>query len=137
MEKQIGLWIDHKKAVIVTLEDGREEVRQIQSDLESHSRFRGGARTKTAYSPQFFTAETQVDRRFNEHLNKYYKQVIAAIADARSLFVFGAGEAKFELEKRLKSGKGNARTIRVENADKLTERQIAARVRRYFKSAPA
>ena len=136
MEKQIGLWIDHKKAVIVILEDGREEVRQIQSNLERHSRFHGGARTKAAYSPQFFTAETQVDRRFSEHLNKYYKQVISAIEDARSLLVFGAGEAKYELEKRLKSGKGHLRRIHVESADKLTERQIAARVRRYFKSAP-
>lgn len=132
MEKQIGLWIDHKKAVIVVLEDKKQEVTQIQSNLEKHTRFRGGARAKAAYSPQFFTAETQVDRRFNEHLNKYYQQVISAVDGACSLFVFGCGEAKYEFEKRLRSEKKTAMEIHVETADKMTEREVAAKVRRYF-----
>jgi len=132
MEKQIGLWIDHKKAVIVILEDDKEEVKQIQSDMEKHARFRGGARTKAAYSPNFFTAETQVDRRFNEHLNKYYSQIISQVTGAKSLFVFGSGEAKHEFEKRLKSGKRRIPKLHVENADKMTDRQVAAKVRKYF-----
>lgn len=132
MEKQIGLWIDHKKAVIVILEDEKEEVRQIESNLEKHVRFKGGARGKTAYSPQFFTAETQEDRRYQEHLNKYYQQVIEAIDAAGSLLVFGAGEAKHELKKRLVHEKKHIKEIHVEAADKMTERQIAAKVRKYF-----
>jgi hypothetical protein len=132
MEKQIGLWIDHKKAVLVIFEDEKEEVKQIESNMEKHVRFRGGARSKAAYSPNFFKAETQLDRRFNEHLNKYYSQVISAIDGASSLFVFGSGEAKHELEKRLKSGKRHTPTIHVETADKMTDRQVAAKVRKYF-----
>jgi len=133
MEKQIGLWIDHKKAVIVILEDEKEEVKQIQSNMEKHVRFRGGARTKAAYSPNFFPAETQVDRRFNEHLHKYYIQIISEVSGADSLFVFGSGEAKHEFEKRLKSEKRRIPTLRVESADKMTDRQIAAKVRKYFR----
>lgn len=132
MEKQIGLWIDHKQAVIVILEGKKEELRKIESNMEKHIRYKGGARGKTAYSPQFLSAETQEDRRFREHLNKYYQQVISMVGGADSLLIFGAGEAKHEFEKRLKHEGNRARNIYVEAADKLTERQIAARVRKFF-----
>jgi hypothetical protein len=131
MEKQIGLWIDHKKAVIVFLKNGKEEIKQIQSNLEKHTRFRGGARAKTPYGAQFFTAETQMDRHFKERLNKYYQQVSSAIGNATSLLVFGSGEAKYELEKHLHE-KGRVKNIHIEVADKMTERQVVAKVRDYF-----
>lgn len=133
MEKQIGLWIDHKKAVIVFLEGKKEELRKIESNMEKHVRYKGGSRGKTAYSPQFLSEETQEDRRYREHLNKYYRQVISAISEADSLLVFGAGEAKREFEKHLTQKKNHIRNIQVESADKMTERQIAAKVRTYFK----
>lgn len=133
MEKQIGLWIDHKKAVIVVLEGKKEELRKIESNMEKHVRYKGGSRGKTAYSPQFLSEETQEDRRYREHLNKYYRQVISAISEADSLLVFGAGEAKREFEKHLTQKKNHIRNIQVESADKMTERQIAAKVRTYFK----
>ena len=133
MEKQIGLWIDHKKAVIVILEGKKEELQKIESNMEKHVRYKGRARGKTAYSPQFLSEETQEDRRYREHLNKYYQQVISAIGEADSLLVFGAGEAKREFEKHLTQKKNYVRNIHVETADKMTERQIAAKVRNYFK----
>ncbi|MFN8383984.1 MAG: hypothetical protein U0V02_18765 [Anaerolineales bacterium] len=132
MEKKIGLWIDHKKAVIVILEGKKEELRKIESNIEKHVRYKGGSRGKTAYSPQFLSEETQEDRRYREHLNKYYLQVISAIGKADSLLVFGAGEAKLEFEKRLAHKSNYIKDIHVEAADKMTERQIAAKVRRYF-----
>ncbi len=133
MEKQIGLWIDHKKAVIVILEGKKEELRKIESNMEKHVRYKGGARGKTAYSPQFLSEETQENRRYREHLNKYYRQIVSAIREADSLLVFGAGEAKREFEKHLTQKKNHIRNIHVESADKMTERQIAAKVRNYFK----
>ena len=41
------------------------------------------------------------DRQFGNHLNSYYDEVIAAIRGADSIQIFGPGEAKGELEKRL------------------------------------
>jgi hypothetical protein len=34
-EKQTGIWIDSTKAIIVSLEDGKEAVTEIQSELEN------------------------------------------------------------------------------------------------------
>lgn len=134
MKKFIGLWIDKKKAVILTLEEKKEQLKQIQSNLEKNVRFRGGARAKTPYGAQFFAAEDQKDRRLGGHLKKYYDEVIADIRDAASILIMGPGEAKFEFEKQLLHKHTGAKMITVEAADKLTARQFAAKVRRHFKN---
>jgi 50S ribosomal subunit-associated GTPase HflX len=45
----------------------------------------------------------------------------------------GPGEAKHELEKRMTRSRIKNRIAQVENADKLTDRQIMARVRKFFR----
>jgi hypothetical protein len=51
--------------------------------------------------------------------------------------IFGPGEAKTELKKEMeKSRELAAKKITLEAADKMTERQIAARVRQFFRGSP-
>jgi stalled ribosome rescue protein Dom34 len=137
MTKQIGLWIDHKKAVIVVLTDKGVEIKKIESDDKKHVRFRGGARAKTPYGAQFFTAETQIDRQHTEHLNKYYGDVIASIRDADSILICGPGEAKLELQKRLTHERLSKKIGAIKALDKITERQLVATVRKHFEAQPA
>ncbi len=73
------------------------------------------------------------DRKFSQQLNTYYDEVIACVHEAESLMIFGPGEAKGEFRKRLEKEKPGGRTVKVETVDKMTDRQIAARVREYFK----
>jgi stalled ribosome rescue protein Dom34 len=124
MKKAMGLWIDHRETIIVILTDEGEETRRIESDMEKHVRFSGGAQTDTA--------EDMRDRRFASHLNKYYDEVIAHIREADSILIFGPGEAKGELEKRLESEGLKEHIVDIETVDKMTDRQIAARVRQRF-----
>ncbi len=133
MKKQIGLWIDHQKAILVILENDRQEVKRFQSNLERHVRFQQEADEKTADGPQYFTRETRMDRRFHDHISKYYQQVISAVNGAERLLVMGNGEAKYEFEKQLKRSRRPAPRVHLETADKMTERQLAAKVRKYFK----
>jgi len=124
MKKAVGLWIDHRKTVIVSVTDKGEETSQIESDMEKHVRYSGAA--------QEDSAEDQRDTRFIGHLNKYYDQVISRIRDAESILILGPGEAKGELEKRLESEALGGRVVGIETVDKMTDRQIGARVRQYF-----
>ncbi len=124
MKKVIGLWIDHRETVIVILTDEGEETRRIESDIEKHVRFSGGA--------QADTAEDMRDRRFTNHLNKYYDAVISHIREADSILIFGPGEAKVEFKNRLESEGLGGRIVGVETVDKMTDRQIAAKVRQRF-----
>jgi hypothetical protein len=137
MTKRIGLWIDHMKTVMVTLGEQETEVKQIVSGLEKHVRYHGAPRPKTLYSAQYKQGDDQIDKKFLGHLNKYYKKVIAQTRGAESLLIFGPGEAKFELEKLLAREKVRIREVQIETADKMTERQIAAKVRRYFQESGA
>jgi hypothetical protein len=124
MGKQVGLWIDHRKAVIVSLTATGEETQRIQSNMEKHVRFSGGA--------QDVSAEDQRDRRFTGHLDKYYTQIITSIRDADAIFIFGPGEAKGELEKRLQDENLRGRIAGIETVDKMTDRQLVAKVRQHF-----
>ena len=72
------------------------------------------------------------DKRFTGHLNKYYDHVISCVRDAESILILGPGEAKVELEKRLESEALSGRVVGIETVDKMTDRQIAARIRRQF-----
>jgi stalled ribosome rescue protein Dom34 len=124
MKKEVGLWIDHRKTVIVSVTDKGEETSLIKSGMEKHVRY--------SSAEQEDSAEDQRDARFTGHLNKYYDQVISRIRDAESILIFGPGEAKVELQKRLENEALGGRVAGIETVDKMTDRQIAARVRQRF-----
>ena len=127
MKRQVGLWIDHKETFAVFIGDDGEQTRRIKSGMEKHVRFSGGNR------PEEGSADDQRDRQFAAHLNKYYDEVISYIRDAEAILLFGPGEAKGELEKRIANRGLGGRIVGVETADKMTARQIAAKVRQHFR----
>jgi stalled ribosome rescue protein Dom34 len=124
MKKAVGLWIDHREAVIITVADAGEVIQRISSDVEQHGRF-------SAHAPEG-SPEDRRDRRFGEHLHRYYDEVIAAIRDADSILIVGPGEAKGELAQRLEHAKLRDRIVGIETVDKLTDRQIVAKIRQHF-----
>jgi hypothetical protein len=89
-------------------------------------------RSTSAHESQNAPADDSHEREFTGHLNKYYDEVIAAIRGAESFLLFGPGEAKGELKKRIERDKLGKHIIAVETVDKMTDRQIAAKVREYF-----
>jgi hypothetical protein len=133
MKTTVGLWIDHRKAVIVALTDEAEEIKLIISKVEKQPGRPGGIRSKTSYESQLVRGDDSRQRVLTGHLNIYYDAVIASIRDAESILIFGPGEAKGELKKRLERDKLSGRIVGIETVDKMTDRQISAKVRRYFK----
>ncbi len=125
MKSKVGLWIDHRKAVMVFLTDGKEEIREIASNMEKHVRFSGDESEEGS-------ADDIRDRQFAGHLDRFYDDVIASIHDAESILILGPGEAKGELAKRLESRGLKERMVGIETVDKMTDPQIAARVRQHF-----
>lgn len=125
MNKQVGLWIDHRVTIMVTITGDGEETKRIESEMEKHVRFSGGA--------QSATEEDIRDNKFTGQLSKYYDRVIGLIGDADSILILGPGEAKGELVKRLEHKNLAGRIVGVETVDKMTDRQIAARVREQFR----
>lgn len=126
MNKKVGLWLNHTKAVIVSITNDGEERRIITSDMEHYVRYSSNV-------PGDGSAEDVRDRRFWNHLGEYYDKVIARIGDdAKSILIFGPGEAKYELKKRLENVGMLENIVSVDDAGSLTDRQIALRVRERF-----
>src|SRR5262249_15508777 len=124
VRKDVGVWIDHRKSVIVTAGKVGVPIQRIASNMEKHVRFSGGA--------QAVTAEDIRDRRFGNHLERYYAAVTALIREAESILLLGPGEAKLELKHHLERAGLGERIVGVDTADKMTDRQISAKIGQYF-----
>jgi hypothetical protein len=132
MKTKVGLWMDHRKAVIVVVTDKGEEIKLIVSKVEKQLRRSGGSPLKGPYEAQQVPADDSHEREFTGHLNIYYDAVIACLRDAEAVLIFGPGEAKGELEKRMERAELGGRIVGIETVDRMTDRQIAAKVRQRF-----
>ena len=135
MKDKAGVWIDHRKAVIVMVTSTGEHTALLVSTVEKHAERSGDSPLKGRYESRQVAADDSRQRTLTGKLNIYYDAVIAALRNAESFIIFGPGEAKGELKKRLVKSKFGGRVAAVETADKMTDRQIVAKVREYF-SAP-
>jgi hypothetical protein len=129
MTKQVGVWMDHRGAVLIFTSANAERRVQMESGVEKHERVAG----QSGEAPP---EDDHRDRHFADRLDKYYDEVIRHLVASEAVFLFGPGEAKGEFQKRMATKGFGARIVAVESADKMTEPQIAAKVREYFRKRP-
>ncbi len=132
MSRSLGIWIDHRHAVLVHVLPSGEEIEEIESGVEKHVREAGGSGSKSSYGAQNSAAGDNQDRKFLQHLNRFYDEVIEKCISPDKVLVFGPGEAKIELEKRVREKKLRDKFVAFETADKMTNPQIAQKTRNYF-----
>lgn len=93
MRNELGLWIDHRKAVPISIKGGIVTTKTIESQMEPHVRTMGGARFATSFGVRDIVSDTRKDAQYKLHLEKYYEQVADNIHEADDIFIFGPGEA--------------------------------------------
>jgi hypothetical protein len=135
MTSKAGVWIDHRKAVIVVIGPSAEHTTLIVSNVEKHPERSGDSPLKGSYESRQVPRDDRRQMALTGELNTYYDAVATAVRDAESLLIFGPGEAKGEFRKRLEKNKLGGHVAAVETADKMTDRQIAAKVREYFRDS--
>ena len=132
MKSNIGIWIDHQKAIVVNASETEDEPQVILSNTNQHLSRVDGVRSNEPFEAQQVLADDVQERRFSAGLNRYYKEVSACIGDAEAVFIFGPGEARGQLKKCLEQAKPALKNIMVEVAQRMTNRQITAHVREHF-----
>ena len=132
MKKKVGLWIDHRKTVIVFLVGEEEEIKVIKSNVEKQIQRAAASRSGGPFESQSVPSDDRQQRTFTKHLNTYYNEVISCVRDAESILIFGPGEAKGELKKHLEREGLGELIVGVETVDEMTDGQIGAKVRHYF-----
>lgn len=140
-----GLWIDHRRAILVRLDGDEVIVETLDSSVPPRTRRAGGTAGGTAQGrergrsgqraggPQQALPEDRLDRKHEQTLQRYYRRVADALGRIDALYVLGPGEAPGEFVKILDLDPDWSRTgVEVERADKMTEPQLVARVRAHF-----
>ena len=124
MGQDVGVWIDHKKAVIVSIAAGEVTTRTLTSGVGAHPHYSG---------TQEGGGEKKYEERHNQDLDRYYDDVIGQLGEPDALLLFGPGEAKLQLKARLGRSKGSPESVvAVESTDKLTDPQIVAKVKEHY-----
>jgi stalled ribosome rescue protein Dom34 len=104
-------------------EDG-DTVKTLESGVGPHTRYAGS---------QVSGGEKKYEERHNQELDRFYDEVIAHLGQAEAVLIFGPGEAKLQLEERIGRSKTlAARVVGVQAADRMTDRQIVAKVKEHY-----
>ena len=134
MSNKVGVWIDHRKAVIVSASADRTTVKTLESQVGPHSRYSGRAgSTMTEGGPQDEGGEKRYEERYGQHLDQYYDEVISHLGQPEALLILGPGEAKLQLKERLSHSKALSKcVVEIETTDKLTDPQVVERVKEHY-----
>ena len=135
MNDHIAIWIDHRKAVIVSASADRTTLKTVESKVGPHSRYSGRAgSTMPEGGPSDEGGEKRYEERYSQHLDQYYDEVISHLGQPEALLILGPGEAKLQLKERLSRSKALSQCIvEIETTDKLTDPQIVAKVKEHYK----
>jgi hypothetical protein len=125
------VWLDHSKASIVRFTpDGESGIETIESGIEGVHKTTGGARARTPYLHGAVSKSSEEEKRHHQ-LARFYDRVIDRIKESPRILILGPGLAKQELSKRIEALPGQTKPkLDVRAAEKMTERQLVARVRK-------
>jgi len=135
MEKQVGIWIDSKKAIIVTLDGQKEEkITEIDSEVENSVYHNKEGNKGTFSGSHHSDSETKFDNRKKEELDYFLKSVLFYVKGSDYLYIFGPAETKIKLEQKIREDKslGKINLKAVETADNMTLNEIVAKVKDFY-----
>jgi len=119
----VGVWLDYSKALLITTEDhlGRGDY-AIRKKIESRGSATRGSSEHTQHHRE--KAETE----------KYFKEIARELESFHGIFLFGPGNAQEQLLNYLRDNKHfQGHNLSIDTAGNLTENQLIARVRDFFK----
>lgn len=134
---KVGIWLDHRNAILAFLENGDLRVERVDSAVEPRVRLAGGSSGgRNPHGPQDTVSETRRDRRVQGEQHRYYQDLITHVRGAGLVYIIGPGEAKHEFLTELDAARIPDLVTELETTDKLTEAQVLAKVREHFGIQP-
>jgi hypothetical protein len=135
MKTRAGIWIDHRRAVIVFLTEDGQRVQEVSSEIDKYFRPSDSHGSYNIYGRYDFPAYDIVKRDFEDHLRNFYNRVAGFLRDSREIMIFGPGMAKIDMRKALEKHRLGAQIVDIEAAEKMSENRIVEKVKRYFSPA--
>ena len=132
--KNIGIWLDSKKAYIVRVNDNNDNLNIIDSQIDFYNRTStGGSRVKWG-GTQDITHEQNYLEKEKHQFKKYFEEVAHAVSDCDALAIFGPADINEKLKKELENNYPaiGRKIVAVEKADSMTDNQTRALIRDFF-----
>lgn len=138
--RQVGLWMDQSKAQVVEFKNGEAVlVENIDSPVETIKRIEGEVKDTTRFTSSNEHSSNNEHKKHNiaqKELNEYFKILETKLAAYDDILIFGPGVAKEQFRNRLRENKGfSDKWLSLQSSDKLTENQLLAYVRDFYKES--
>jgi hypothetical protein len=132
MKNNLGVWIDGTKAVIVNL--SKDSVTEVIANIDSKTNhLTDGDKGDFLGAGHHNGNEKTIDERKNHQTQLFLNNVMTEIRGADGIYVFGPSEMKSHLKTQIESDKKLSTVLKaVDSADKMTENQIVAAVKKQF-----
>ncbi len=127
-----GIWIDHRKAIIVFVNNGNIDKKIIKSNIEKHLGRNNKSHFNASVKSKIIPADDIHERYFKCHLDVFFSEVSSEISDVQSILIYGPGEAKIEFKKHLEKNRLAGHIADIKTAEKMTDRQFEAKIKDYF-----
>lgn len=122
---KLGIWMDHERAYLTEFTVNPMETKTIHSKS-----------TDAVREESIIRGENHMHTKDQHQQKEYYKKLGQEIRKYREVVLFGPTDAKRELKNTLQSDHlFDTVSIKIEQADKMTENQLHAFVRNYFTPA--
>jgi hypothetical protein len=131
----IGVWMDKEKAHIVRLKEEKEEFETIFSELEFFKPSGGSGTKKAKWGPQDVVQDSKYLEREKHQLKAYFNNLADAIGNADAIALFGPSDTNEKFQKELLQNHKTlaAKLKTVTKVDSMTDNQVKALVRDYFR----
>lgn len=136
--KQVGVWIDHSKAHLIGFKSGQVRLLEtVESPFESVKRVEGEGSDLSRFSPNPEHSSNNEHKKHHiaqNEINEYLRMMEQKLAGFEDILLFGPGTMKERVKNRLREKKAfDGKWLSVEPSDKLTENQLLAFVREFYK----
>ena len=131
--RKTGIWMDKKKAIIVSFENDLEKIHEINSNIEDFH-VKGGSGSRFKGGPQDVVQDSRYLELEKNQYRLYFKNIIPYIKSAEEVVIFGPAEAgmKFMNELSKNHKRIHEKVLSLEKADNMTTNQLKAWVKGYF-----
>jgi hypothetical protein len=121
-EKKVGIWMDHQRALLMEYTTAPMVTQKIMSDF-----------THVVKEASLHQGENKMHSKEQHQQASYYRALSAAILPYNNVLLFGPTDAKTELFNILLADPKFAKIkMEIKHADKMTENQQHAFVRKHF-----
>ncbi len=133
MKRNIGIWIDSKRAVVIKLLNNTHSLKIITSNIETRERVPGESKRFGRFGNQYLSYEKNRKNKRNQQTNQFLKLLFKNIENCESVVIFGPSNMKNIFAKEIKNNMQlTNKLVGIANSELLTENQMVAWVKKFF-----